>query len=54
MTSTSRVLPYPFKPVKSFLAVACGEEKIEMKPEWADVLAASASASPTDQRRSAA
>lgn len=34
MTSTSRAIPHPFEPVKSFLAVACGEEKIELKDEW--------------------
>lgn len=34
MTSPSRVLPHPFKPVKSFLELAIGNEQIELKPEW--------------------
>lgn len=34
MTSTHRILPHPFKPLKSFLSYAVGEEKIVIKPEW--------------------
>ena len=41
MTRTSRVIPYPFKPVKSFFEVAIGNEQIELKPEWQRVFAPS-------------
>lgn len=29
------VLPHPFKPLCSFLSYATGDERIEVKPEWA-------------------
>lgn len=32
-------LPHPFKPLSSFLSYAVGLEKIEIKPEWAGVVA---------------
>jgi len=33
------LLPHPFKPLRSFLAYAVGDEKIELKPEWSGVVA---------------
>ncbi len=41
MTSTSRLMVYPFKPVKSFFEVAIGAEQIELRPEWQRVFAPS-------------
>lgn len=37
MTTTTALSPYPFRPIKSFLAYAVGEEAVELKPEWAGV-----------------
>lgn len=37
MTTTTPLTPYPFRPIKSFLAYAVGEERREVKPEWAGV-----------------
>jgi len=35
---TITLIPYPFKPIRSFLAYAVGEEKAEVKTEWAAFL----------------
>lgn len=39
---TITLIPYPFKPIRSFLAYAVGEEKVVLKPEWAGVFAPAA------------
>lgn len=39
MTTTTPLTPYPVRPIKSFLAYAVGEERIEVRPEWAGVFA---------------
>ena len=37
-----KMIPHPFRPIRSFLAYAVGEEKVEVKPEWVGVFAPAA------------